>query len=486
MKNTFCFSFIINCICSTFLFSQSTLPLEWIKQESSINGQVEGWGLDVDPDGNIFWAISNNKSRLDLDIACYKFDQAGNALWASPSIFGDLGTQQAYTCRYLDNQLYIGGRNCSGLVNTCDMLLLSLDPVTGIIQWDHTLNFMSNGYDEIDGLEVYDGTIYCGGWGQAIQEGAFQSDIGLWALDKQGNTLWINHFGQANTAEHQDGHFVVSEDKIFVTGLWGGTGLGNLYNGAAFLGSFSIEDGALLDSVLFGHPSTNLFDIENALGMTSDGDHLYVTGYTTPLAADDWQIFIAKFNLDLEMEWFVDWGGSGTESARAITVTDQHIYVGGLSESEEIISEEGRNAVLLKLDKNGNIQNYYHWGDTLNESFLDIAFHNNNIYLTGTAESNGSNIIRSAFLLKSSDLTSVSLNESIEDILLYPNPGYSEINIQIPQEVKKITIITLDGRVIRKYPNPPKDFQLTDLLPGQYLLMVDYGVSRLAKKFTIH
>ena len=34
-----------------------------------------------------------------------------------------------------------------------------------------------------------------------------------------------------NSAEHQDGHFVVDDTNIYAAGLWGGGGIANLYNG---------------------------------------------------------------------------------------------------------------------------------------------------------------------------------------------------------------------------------------------------------------
>lgn len=251
-------------------------------EESSLNS-AEGWGVAADEEGSVYWAPNTNALNQGLDIKCFKFDAAGNELWDAPLVYGGTGTQQAYVINTDGNSVYIGGRFCTGLVNTCDMLLLCIDKTSGELSWDKTLNFSGNGYEEVDGLELLPDGIYCGGWAQELQSGPFQTDIGLWKLDYSGNTIWTNYFGQLNSAEHQDGHFVVDDEHIFAAGLWNGTGFGNLYNGHSFLGKFSKTNGSLVDSVLFGPQSDQFLDIENALGMTTDGEYLYITGYSLSL-----------------------------------------------------------------------------------------------------------------------------------------------------------------------------------------------------------
>src|SRR5690606_26746080 len=117
------------------------------------------------------------------------------------------------------------------------------------------------------------------------------------------------------------------ENYIYAAGLWGGTGIANLYDGNAFLGKFSKADGSFVDSTLFGNQSSIFINAENALGMTSDGTYLYITGYTTP-TANNWQMFTAKFDKNMNPLWYHHWGGSNTESARAIAVANGYVFVG--------------------------------------------------------------------------------------------------------------------------------------------------------------
>jgi len=409
--------------------AQGTLTPVWTKFESSSIGQkAEGWGVSVEGNGDIYWTYNSDNLSQGLDLYCHKLDANGNQIWITPFHYGGVGNQQNYVCNAKDTFLYIGGRHCPGLVNTCDMLLLKVDKGTGTLIWDKTLDFGQNGYDEVDGLEILPDGIYCGGWSQALEPNIYRIDIGLWKLDFNGNTIWTNSFGKTGTAEHQDGHFVVDENYIYAAGLWGGTGIANLYDGNAFLGKFSKADGSFVDSTLFGNQSSIFINAENALGMTSDGTYLYITGYTTP-TANNWQMFTAKFDKNMNPLWYHHWGGSNTESARAIAVANGYVFVGGQTLSPEYSSSSQSDAVLLVYDTTGNFIAYKTWGiPSIDEAFQDIAIHNNSIYLSGTTGTNiGVGNTDSAFVIKvdmNDIITGLSIPELPENFTFYtyPNP----------------------------------------------------------------
>ena len=479
---TFLFSF-------TFLLnSQTVLTPDWVKIDSSDEGTSEAWGVDVDENNHIFWAVSNDQLGEGLDIYCYKFENGGNAVWETPFSFGGLGTQHAYVCNASDTALYIGGRNCSGLINTCDMLLLKVDRLSGSLIWDRTLNFAANGYDEVDGLELKEDGIYCGGWSQELHSGIYRSDIGLWKLDYNGDTEWTNHLGATTTAEHQDGHFVVDNDHIFAAGLWGGTGIANLHNGYSFLGKFDKSDGELIDSTLFGFQSDSFNDIENALGMTSDGTFLYVTGYTTPVEASNWQIFVAKFDKDLNLLWYTDWGMEGTESARGIAVEYDKIYIAGLTESESIMTGGDRDAVLLELDTDGNVLSYKTYGDERKESFQDIAVKDENIYLTGTIES--PSFIKKSMLVAiegpSGSIDELN-NQEANHFSVHPNPSNGNLNVSFSEDKHQaglLQIIDPLGKVILEQPFQSTENKIAVGLEdeGIFFVRLSFPSYRITKK----
>lgn len=464
--------------------AQTVITPDWVKtKSSSTGGNAEGWGVDVDNSGAIYWPVNVDSTNQGLDVVCYKYDASGNSIWSTPFFYGGPGAQQSYVCNAKGSDLYIGGRFCTGLVNTCNMMLLKVNPLSGNLVWDKTFDFGNNGYDEVDGLVVKDDGIYCGGWAQALQTGAYQSDIGLWKLDFNGNTIWTNSFGQAGTAEHQDGHFIVDDNVIYAAGLWGGGGVANLYNGYSFLGTFSKQNGNFIDSTLYGYQSSALLDIENALGMASDGTFLYVTGYSTPVATNDWQIFVAKFDKSLNQIWIRDWGDSGTESARGIAVHNGRIYIAGLTESTTLSQGGGQDGLLLQYDTDGTFISAQTWGDSQDNSFRDIAINDASIYLSGSSQDNSVGTNRSAFLLAlPNPTTSIDQNDNPEFIGLksFPNPAQGNVQIkwQNPNKVGGLVKVSnLHGQTFSQSTFTGDESSLKLVLPhsGVFLITVVQG-----------
>ena len=444
----------------------------------------------MDEFGNVYWAVNSNNLNQGLDLTCNKYNSSGLALWTTPFLYGGFGTQQSYIVNASDTALYIGGRKCPFLVNTCDMLLLKVDKSNGGLIWDRTMNFNGNGYDELDGLELRNDGIYCGGWAHELEQGIFYSDMGLWKLDYNGNTIWTNYFGKTGSGEHQDGHFVVDDNYIYAAGLWDGDGNYNVYNGSALLGKFDRSNGDFLDSTLFGSQSNNFLDAENALGMTSYGEFLYITGYTTPVAANDWQMFVAKYDKNLNQLWYTDWGGDVTESARGITVVDDVVYVAGQSSSPSIINGGDSDAVLLRLDTNGNVLSYQTWGDTLKNYFLDIYADSSSVYLTGTTEIDSATNQKSAFLLKLSNNIIGIEDRTIDNNLSFrasPNPSHGKLEILFnnkTHESGSLTVTDITGRSVSRiaFKEDENMIDLTIDTQGVFFITMDNEKFRITKK----
>lgn len=489
MKN---FIFLLSLFYSFSILSQTVLTPDWVKKKTSpVGGNCEGWGVDIDNSGNIYWPISVDSQSQGLDIICYKFNPSGSSLWTTPFFMGGVGTQHSYVVNARDSALYIGGRECPGLVNSCNMLLSKVDKSTGALIWSRTKNFASNGYDEVDGLVIKNDGIYCGGWAQSLQSGSYQSEIGLWKLAFNGNTIWTNSFGKLNSAEHQDGHFVVDNNHIYAAGLWGGSGIANLYNGHSFLGKFSKTTGNFVDSTLFGHQSNNFLDIENALGMTSDGTYLYVTGYTTPPSGKGWQIFIAKFDKNLTQLWFKEWGSSGTESARGIAVHNGIIYIAGLTESSPYVVGGGKSdALLLRYDTAGTFISYNTWGDYNNNAFRDIVVNSQGIYLTGSSQDTAvAGADKEAFLIKVANYSHLISQQGSSKMepTIFPNPSNGTVNFLFPTTKYKagsILIRDMQGKIVQNYQLEPnlEQLSLTLNLEGVFIVTIRLDEHKFTKK----
>lgn len=469
------------------LSAQEQLIPVWTKTETSNIGDAEAWGLDVDDNGVVYWATSTEIDDLGLDIKCYAFESDGNPFWAKPYVYEGGGTQHIYICKSDENSLFLGGRNCPALINTCDMYLQKIDKSTQALVWETSYNFSGNGYDEVDGIYLGEEGIICSGWAQELQSTPFQSEMGLWNLDYDGNTMWTNHFGQQNTAEHLDGHLVVDENNIYACGLWGGKSISNLYNGHSFIGKFSKEDGSLVDSTLFGTQSERFLDIENALGMTTDGEYLYVTGYATPASSDDWQLFLSKFDKDLNLIWNVYWGEEGTESGRGIAFFDGRIYVAGLTESEEFISgNTKRSGVLLSFNQDGNILDAKYWGTGEKTNFHDLVIDQNNVYITGTIEEQG----KKSGVLIAKERQTLSTGGQLDDFsfTVSPNPVQQGNLVTISRSIafpSNYIIFGQNGSVMDSGTLNAKETNVELDQSGTYFLRISNGFSTFTRRVVV-
>lgn len=405
------------------LFSQDTLTAEWelIKSSPLPNGNSEAWSIGTDQIGNVLWGVNMDMSGLFefMDALVYKLDEDTNFIWLDTAITG-IYAQQSYNLKVTDSIVFAGGRTCGAIgIDSCDALFFTTDLATGATGWDFIWDG-GYGYEEIDGIFIaYDG-IYITGWSAG---NGTSIDILLMKLDFSGNIIWQNTWGGATVKDdHQDGHIVVDDSLIYISGLYDGSvGLG--WEGRALLAKFDKSNGSFVDSTTSGRQDAWL-NAENALGMTSDGTFLYTVGYTTT-SANNWDIFVAKFDKNFNQVWYTTWGGSvGAESARAITIgLDGSIYIGGNTAS---YGGGGKDIVLLKYDPLGNLAWYKTWGDTMDDQCLDIHIHDNDLYLTGKTNSYHPTQKWEALLLKVNLDSIVGVEEQIpkEETTLhfFPNP----------------------------------------------------------------
>lgn len=428
--------------------AQTPLTPEWVITKVSPEGdQAFGWGLDADAQGRVWWCPSLTDGGLR--IYCYGFDEQGAELWPQALEIGSPGEFfQAFTVEAKSDRLYVGGRRCPFGINTCEQLLVQVDKTTGQPLWSKTWG--AEGYDELDGLAVRPGDgIYTGGWWGPDAGALYDADIALRKLDSAGNTVWAVQSGAPATAEHQDGQFVVDNDFIFACGLVGGTGFFNLFEGRSYLAKFSKTDGSLLDSVQFGGQNWWI-DWNNALGMTTDGAALYLTGVTT-VAPDDHQIFVAKYAKNLDLLWYATWGGPATETARAIGVSNGSVYVGGAVNSPGLAVNGAYDACLLRFDAaTGALLAARVWGDARDNEIRDLAVTADAVFASGTSGIDlfgPTHTEMEAFLLRENLAGLVSTEMPPGDspgFSVWPNPARDRVQIQTQGLTGTATVTLFD------------------------------------------
>ena len=450
-------SFSFLCLCISTVFSQGILKPEWVLTESSKmdNGNSEAWAIGTDQSGNVLWGVNKDSPGLFefMDAFVYKLDEFSNLIWLDTAATG-LFAQQSYNLKVSDSLIYLGGRTCRTLgIDSCDVLFFTTDLATGSTAWDFVWDG-GYGYEEIDGIALGSDGIYITGW--SVGNGT-KIDALLMKLDYSGNLIWQTTWGSTTERDdHQDGQIVVDDSLIFISGLYNGSSsLG--WEGRALLATFDKSDGSFVDSITYGRQDPWL-NAENALSMTTDGTYLYTTGYTTT-SANNWDIFVAKFDKTLNNIWYTTWGGiEAAESARAITLDNNgSIYVGGTTES---FGNGKMDMVLLKINPAGNLEWYNTWGDELDDQILDIHLHNQKLYLTGKTQSFHLAQKWEAILLQVDldNLTAHSdlVNDSNSNLRFFPNP------------MTNLAILKLDHPILR-----PQKFSLFDAMGQEVVTLIN-------------
>lgn len=438
-------------------FTQETMIPEWVYKESSplANGNAEAWAIGTDANGHLFWGVNKDMPGFleFMNALVYKLDEDSHQIWIDTAATGAFA-QQSYNLKVTDSLVYLGGRTCRTIgIDSCDVLFFTTETNAGLSNWNFTWDG-GFGYEEIDGIALESDGIILAGW--SAGEGT-KIDVLLMKIDNQGNIIWQTTWGSLTARDdHQDGHIVVDDSLIYVSGLYDGSPLLG-WDGFALLAKFDKTNGNFVDSVKYGRQDV-WPNAENALGMTTDGDYLYTTGYTTT-SENNWDIFVAKFDKDLNQIWYNTWGGlEDVESARAITVDDDgFIYIGGNTKS---FGAGELDMVLLKFNPSGELEWYKTWGGTLDDQILDIHLQDENLYLTGKTKSFHPTQKWEAILLKMNLDISNAITEEDSSAApkpyFYPNPTTNSTLLKLNNSLyppKQLSIYNAIGQPVKTITN---------------------------------
>lgn len=385
--------FLLMALCAGIATAQEALIPEWvmIRRSAALIPNVQAWGIDGDTQGNLYWSTNILVDGRGFDVFTYKLSPDSQSLWPQPSEIGGQFNQQIYKVTAAEGVIYLCGRSGHGPnLLDFDMFVAALDPLSGDTLWS-TVWDGGFGYDEADGLVIRPDGIYVTGWANG---GSSNSDAGLMKLSLAGDTLWTRLWGSPLN-DHLDGHSVVDDSMIYAAGLYRGD-VPNDRNGRSLLAKFSQADGSLVDSITYGRNTSN-FDFENALGMASDGTFLYVVGVTS-LSFTDWQIYLRKFDKNLNPLWETLWGGPQQEVGRAIAVGDDGSIFIVANSTDPAFGDA--DVVLLNFSPAGQLNYFRTWGGPGLESVQDIFVAGGAVYLTGQINCTLANVLCDGFLLK--------------------------------------------------------------------------------------
>ncbi|ASK28903.1 hypothetical protein CEY12_01715 [Chryseobacterium sp. T16E-39] len=143
------------------------------------------------------------------------------------------------------------------------------------------------------------------------------------------------------------------------------------------------------------------------------------------------------------------------------------------------------NALRIKRIRNGSqvtggttftyVNESYQWVTENNGPVLSVAFN--------TFTINGQTTVQPslAYFTTSPTLATVDSETAKDEIIIYPNPASDLITIRSKEDLKSITIISLDGKAIQKAPNH-KVIDIADLPNGVYVVQIEFKNGKIISK----
>ena len=461
MKNLFLLVLI------TILFkiglSQNTL---WYLTRGLTSDEV-AWAVDTDEEGNIYWAIEQKDQwpYWYYNIAAFKISSEGEQVWQSASWDNGTGFNDiAFVAKIKNDNLYLAGRtDSSGFPTSGDALLMCYNKNNGELNWAKNLTQNPDfGYQEIDGINIESDGIYLTGWTNGATT---DMDFFILKTDFSGNTVWINSwdYNSLGRFDGANGHMVMDNNFIYTVGSINRSNISSL-DGDGTLVCFSRANGAYQWHVEW---DGGLYD--DALGMTMSADSmLYTIGYLGTMNSGS-QIMIRKYNRSGQLQWFKEWGNTGTEDTRAIVADgDSIIYAVGTTSS---YGQGAKDIFVLKLDAHGNIIDSLFWGGAFDETAQDVAIHDGILYISGETRSfgngqtNGTYSVDALLLningraMQAPDTLMTDINSDIvfqnEQISIFPNPFDATTTISISEasrasapDKKQLKIFDITGKLV--------------------------------------
>jgi hypothetical protein len=335
-----------------------------------------GFDIAMDESGNIYitgysfatWGTPLNAHAGSTDVFVAKLDNNGNLLWNTFLGCSSADSGESITVTNTGTIYVTGlspatwGTPLNPYTGSDDAFVAKLDTNGGLV-WNTFLGSSSGdlGYGiALDGSEnvFVTGSSYAT-WGTPINAHAGDNDVFVAKLSSAGALTW-NTFLGSSSADMGYGITIDFGGSAIVTGFsnatWG-TPL-NPYTGSDDVFVAKIEpDGVLIWNTFMGGSQNDY-----GRGVATDpAGNIYVTGYCNsgwgnPINphAGDWDMVVARLDLDGNRWWHTFLGSSEEDRARGISIYDwENIFVVGFSSaswgSPENAYAGDDDAVIVKI-----------------------------------------------------------------------------------------------------------------------------------------
>ncbi len=311
--------------------------VDWTRQFGT-SGQDQVLGIAANRSGIYLSGVTNRAwpgyTNAGLnDVYVRKFNAGGGHVWTIQ--FGSAGGDLAYGIAVNSSGVYVSGTTFGtmpGQTNAggSDVFVRKYD-IDGNELW--TRQFGTSSHDFGLGIAADESGIYLVGHVSGTLPGQTSTgtrDAFVRKYDSDGNEVWTRQFGASNTAEANG--VAVDASGLYVTG-----GAYGVFPGQSTTGSFDAFvrkydfDGNEVWTRQFG---TSRFDLAHTVAADASG--VYVAGFTQgalpgQTGAGSFDVFVRKFDTDGNEAWTSQFGSTGSDIARSISVAASGVYVAGYS-----------------------------------------------------------------------------------------------------------------------------------------------------------
>lgn len=339
---------------------------------------------------------SNNTSELSdfIEVTPPTIESTGLTGLAWLRQFGSSNSTQAFGISAHASGVYVAGRTNGALPGQSqqgglDAFVRQYD-VDGNEIWTHQFGSPGFRVDEVLGISVHDSGVYVAGRTNGALPGqsqdGFSFDAFVRKYDFDGNELWTRQFGTSGfdaasgISVHDSGVYVAGETFGALPGQSSGG------NGDAFLRKYDL-DGNETWTHQFGSGAS---EAASAISVHDSG--VYVAGQSNSpqsSAFPPFGVFVHKYDLDGNELWARQFGSSGLDEARGISVHASGVYTAGTTNGTlpgQTYQGGFFDAFVHKYDLDGNEIWIRQFGSSGFDQAFAISAHASGVYVAGSTD----------------------------------------------------------------------------------------------------
>ena len=283
--------------------------------------------------------------------------------------YGGIGDEVLHASLYTsDNCFLLVGESDSFTDNHYDVYIAKINQ-NGVLLWNTT--YGGEGLTEDDCayavIEISDGYLITG---KTISLDGIGDDVLLLKIDKNGNKLWVQHFG-GNAWDWGEDLLQTNDNSFLIAGTT-----------QSFYGSpyeiYLIKCDSNGNRIW--RKTYSYSDNQYTSSIISVSGNYFIVGTTKETTGVTSDIFLLKIDAEGKEVWYKQYGGSEKETAANIIQSGNHFIITGTTNSYG----NGRNDVyVIKVDLNGNIIWEKTVGSPSDESSQHVQVISGTIIITG-------------------------------------------------------------------------------------------------------